>query len=459
MATNNIEKVLRVGVIYNGKILDEEIFRKPETIYIGDSSKSHFVIPTSSLPSKFPIFYFRSGKYELVIIEKMTGKVFLKGKVIDIDEVVKKGMLKKRGNAYILPLSQDARGKVVVGSAVVLFQFITPPPRPPKLKLPRSIKGSWTGNLNWPFVGILLACYVLGSGVIAYMWTFPPPAPVTLETMDKRFAKMIAPKIEDEKPKEKKEIDDPNAKGDKVAKKKSEESEAVEEKKVAKKSDVPRDAATRQKEEAMRVSEMKKKVAGVGLLKLIGTVGEGNSGAGIISDVLGEGGKDRDIDSALSGVKQIGIATDSGQRSRKGEAGATETAKIDDLKVAKSSGNVAVGGMKEKAVTATTKIGAPEIEGSKADQASISKVVKSNGTAIQRCYEKALKANPQLKGKISVTWMINEQGRVQMVEINEDTMGEASVSACIKSVIMRWRFPPPEAPASVTFPFAFIPGN
>jgi len=44
------DKVLRVGVIYNGKIIDEQVFRKPETIYIGDTAKAHFVIPSSALP-------------------------------------------------------------------------------------------------------------------------------------------------------------------------------------------------------------------------------------------------------------------------------------------------------------------------------------------------------------------------------------------------------------------------
>lgn len=449
-----VEKVLRVGVIYNGKIIDEQVFRKPETIYIGDTSKAHFVIPSSALPSRFPIFYYKSGKYELVIMENMSGKVFLKGKVVDIEEVIKKGMLKKRGNAYILPLSTDARGKVIVGSAIVLFQFITPPPKPPKLKLPRSIRGSWTQMIDWPLASILGTVFVIGYAFLFYLWGLPDPAPKTFDQLDNRFAKMIAPEVEDvkeEKPTEEKKVEE--GEGPSAAEK-EEVAEAVE---APKKKKGPRDAETRAQEEAMRVAEMKKKVAGVGLLKLIGSAG-GDGAAGIISDVMGEGGKDRDIDSALSGVKQIGIATDAGQRSRKGDAGATETAKIDDLKVANTSGNVKVSGMKEKAVTGSTKIGAPEVEGS-LDQSGITKVVKQNSAAIQRCYEKALKTNPQLKGKIAVTWMINENGRAEMVEISEDTMKDAGVSSCIKGVVSRWRFQKPEAPASVTFPFVFSPAN
>ena len=195
--TNSGNKVLRVGVIHNGKILDEQIFRKPETVFVGDSEKSHFVVPSSSLPSRFPIFYFKSGRYELVVMENMTGKVFLKGKVIEIEEVVKKGMLKKRGNAYILPLSQDSRGKVMVGSAIVLFQFITPPPKAPKLKLPRSIRGSWTQRVDWPFTSIQSILAIIGIIFFGfYIPTVPPPDPKDLSDIPNRFAKLIAPDIE-----------------------------------------------------------------------------------------------------------------------------------------------------------------------------------------------------------------------------------------------------------------------
>lgn len=450
------DKVLRVGVIYNGKIIDEQVFRKPETIYIGDTAKAHFVIPSSSLPNRFPIFYYRSGKYELVVMENMTGKVSLKGKVIDIEEVVKKGMLKKRGNAYILPLSTDARGKIVVGSAIVLFQFITPPPKPPKLRLPRSIRGSWVQMIDWPLAAIQGSIFIVGYAFIFWMYGLPDPAPKTLEQIDNRFARLIAD-VDQMKDKEKPVDEMPTTdEGATKTAKKEEKSDAGAEDTVKKKKG-PRDAATRAQEEAMRLSEMKKKVAGLGLMKMLGSA-EGDSSFGIVSDVLGEGGKDRDIDSALSGVKQIGVASDAGQRSRKGDAGATETAKIGDLKVADTSGNVKVGGVKEKEITGSTKVGTPEIEGT-LDRGAINKIVKQNSPAIQRCYLNALKANPQLKGRIEVTWMINADGRAESVQITEDTVKDGSVTSCIKSVVSRWRFPKPEDPGIVAFPFIFTPAE
>ena len=297
-----------------------------------------------------------------------------------------------------------------------------------------------------------------------YLMNVPKPEPTELVDVPNRFAKLIAPEIEDVKeemaeekeiedktPKEEKEVD-PNAQATAAkAKKAAEEKQEAAPKKAPEK---PRDASTIQREESIRVAEMQKKVAGKGLLKMIGSVGEGGTG-GFITDVLGDGGKDRDIDTALSGVKQIGVATSSSQRSRKGDAGAVETAKIDDLKVEQSGGAVAVKGRAEKAVVGKATVGKTEVDGA-VDSASVSKTIRGSSAAVKRCYDKALLVNPTLKGKISVTILINEKGRVESVEISEDTVKDAEVAKCIKGVVSRLRFPKPDGgPASVTFPFVF----
>ena len=457
------DKVLRIGVVQSGRILDEQIFRKAETVFIGDSEKAHFVVPSSFLSGKFPMFTCRSGRYELLLTSKMTGKIILNGEAREIEDLIKNGNLKRRGDDYVLPLSSDYSGKIFIGNAILLFQFIVPSPKPPILRLPKSIRGSWTQHFDWPFVSIELAIMVLGYFFFAvYLMNVPKPEPVELTDVPNRFAKLIAPEletkdeaieekeIEDKTPKEEKEVD-PNAQTTATKVKKVAEKQEAAPKKAPEK---PRDASTIQREESIRVAEMQKKVAGKGLLKMIGSVGEGGTG-GFITDVLGDGGKDRDIDTALSGVKQIGVATSSSQRSRKGDAGAVETAKIDDLKVEQSVGAVAVKGRAEKAVVGKTTVGKAEVDGA-VDSASVSKTIRGSSAAVKRCYDKALLVNPTLKGKISVTIIINEKGRVDSVEISEDTVKDAEVAKCIKGVVSRLRFPKPDGgPASVTFPFVF----
>jgi outer membrane biosynthesis protein TonB len=453
------DKVLRVGVIQGGRILDEQVFRNAETVFVGDSEKAHFVVPSSFLSGKFPMFSYSSGRYELLLTAKMTGKIFRNGEAREVEDLIKNGNLKRHGDEYALSLSPDFCGKIFIGNAIVLFQFVVPSPKPPMLKLPKSIKGSWTQRLDWPFVSIELVIMIFGYFFFAiYLMNVPKPEPVDLTDVPNRFAKLIAPEletkddvveekeIEDKTPKEEKEVD-PNAQATSTKTAKKQEA-------APKKAEKPRDASTIQREESIRTAEMQKKVAGKGLLRMIGSVGEGGTG-GFISDVLGDGGKDRDIDSALAGVKQIGVATSSSQRSRKGDAGAVETAKIDDLKVERSEGAVAVKGRAEKAVVGKATVGKTEVDGA-VDSASVSKTIRGSSAAVKRCYDKALLVNPTLKGKISVTILINEKGRVESVEISEDTVKDAEVVKCIKGVVSRLRFPKPDGgPASVTFPFVF----
>ena len=453
MPSVNSGKVLRVGVIQNGRILYDRIFKTPRTVFIGDSARVHFVVFSPLVGSRFPLFSFNSGCYELNLTDKMGGKIFISGENRDVSDLIKLGLNKKGGN-YVYPISSDCYGKIFIENTIILFQFVVPVPEPPKLRLPKSVKGSWTHHFDWNFVAIQAAVMVFGYFFFAvYIQSLPKPAPMEFVDIPNRFAKLIAPQIDMENIAEDKEVKDLNgdADGNAVASRaKKEESNTG----GAKKSGKPRDASTIQREESARIAEIQSKVAGRGLLKMIGSLGSGGTG-GFINDVLGDGGKGQDIDAALSGVKSIGIAQNSSQRSRKGEAGAVETAKIGDLKVEKSEGSVAVKSREEKTVVSKAAVGKTEIDGA-VDSASVAKTIRASSSAVKRCYDKALLLNPTLKGKVSVTILINERGRVESIEISEDTVKDAEVTKCIKGVIKGLRFPKPEGGmASVTFPFVF----
>ncbi|MGB9600966.1 MAG: TonB family protein, partial [Myxococcota bacterium] len=98
----------------------------------------------------------------------------------------------------------------------------------------------------------------------------------------------------------------------------------------------------------------------------------------------------------------------------------------------------------------------PEVDG-KMDQAKINAIIKSKQKALQDCYERELRKNPNLSGKIVVRFTIGEDGKVADVRIESDTMGNAEVSDCILSRIRRWIFPKPdEGSVTVSVPFVFV---
>ena len=89
-------------------------------------------------------------------------------------------------------------------------------------------------------------------------------------------------------------------------------------------------------------------------------------------------------------------------------------------------------------------------------EAVAEKTITNRIADIKRCYDNVKKNNPSLKGKIVVSILINKKGRVSNINILEDTLKNAEVAKCIKSIIGRLSFPEPEGSSeSVTFPFMF----
>ena len=97
----------------------------------------------------------------------------------------------------------------------------------------------------------------------------------------------------------------------------------------------------------------------------------------------------------------------------------------------------------------------PSVDG-ELDPSVVSKEVKRRLGAIKACYERALKRNPSLSGKVVVFWTITEAGTVSGLDIEQDTLGDPEVSNCIKALVKGWRFPRPSGGSvDVSFPFLF----
>ena len=78
---------------------------------------------------------------------------------------------------------------------------------------------------------------------------------------------------------------------------------------------------------------------------------------------------------------------------------------------------------------------------------------------INRCYESALRYEPELAGKVKVRFAVVRKGYVQTVKVVENTTGHEGVSRCVTRVVKAIRFPSRRSgkPLSFTFPFVFAP--
>jgi pSer/pThr/pTyr-binding forkhead associated (FHA) protein len=86
----------------------------------------------------------------------------------------------------------------------------------------------------------------------------------------------------------------------------------------------------------------------------------------------------------------------------------------------------------------------------------IQRVIDRNIGQIQVCYERALRKNPSIHGKVQLEWIIKTNGRVGVVKTARSTLASAAAVSCMSKAVKRWRFPKPRGgTVIVNYPFIF----
>ena len=430
--------MLRVGLIESGKIVQDRLLQKRDHVTIGTDPKNTFVLPAAPLPPSFPIFEHKNGQYHLVFTEQMQGKVRLDSSDVDFATLRSQELAKKRGSLYVLPLNETSKGKISLGEITLLFQFVSPPPQPVKTELPPLAKGSLWQSVDHLFFLILLGSLAVHFSGATYLALLPnvEEAELSLDQLPDRFARVILPPKAAEPPRPK---TPPEA-----------------EKKEAKKEE---NVKIRKGSDSARRAEVQQRVASKGLLKILGSTGAGGGGA--FADVLGPSTGTGEIASALAGASGVGVATadalGQGGSRKGGKAGAV--AGIGEVGTS-GGGNVNLGSKGDARVSGQVKDSTPDVESSDVDREALARYVRQRLKAMQGCYERELKRNPSLKGKIVVRFSILPSGRSGDIDFEQNTLGDEAVTSCIRSVIRGWIFPfKPSDAVSVAYPFVFSPAS
>jgi len=443
MASIPSSRILRVGVIQGGKIIEERHLKRREGVTIGQDAKNTIVVPTSQLPATFGVFEHNGAGYSLVFTAAMDGRVRMGTTDLDFASLRMQGLAQQRGDHWVLPLSDDARGKISLGEITLFFQLMSPPPESAKVVLPPMVKGSFLASMDRFFLAVLGISLLLHFSGATCIVLQPPPVEreLTLDELPDRFARVLIPQqIEPPKPVETAQTGD-------------EENKDADEKK----SDAGEKKADRPAPGPQNRAELEKKVASKGLLKILGSSG-GMGGA--LEDVLGSGTGAGDIEAALAGAGGVGVATADaiGAGGPRG-GGSGEAASIGELGTS-GGGDVKLASKKDATVSGRVRDAAPEVDSADVDRDALARYVKARIKAIQSCYEKELKRNPTLKGKVVVRFTITPSGRANDVEIEENSVGNEAVASCIRTYIRGWVFPfKPSDDVSVAYPFVFSPAS
>ena len=294
-------KILRACVVQSGKVIEEQRLRRRESLSVGYGPRNTFVIADNSLPKTHQLFVVKGSQYELVLTEGMRGRLSVANQPVDFATLKSQGVLKKKGDFYSLELSDQHRGKVVIGEVTIIFQFVVPPPAPKRPQLPAAARGNIWQRIDWPYTAALLAAFVVEAPIIAYFQVAPRPTKLSLEDVDDRWADLIVPDLKKEEKKEPKD----EAKGEGGERKQEKKDE----------DDKPKDEAGKAKVAAARKAKIQQTIAGKGMLAILGTTGIG-AASGAVADVFGDGGVGGDLDAAFDGITGVGLATGSTRTTR-----------------------------------------------------------------------------------------------------------------------------------------------
>lgn len=437
-------KLLRVALIQGSKITEDRTLKKRATVSVGQNATNTIVVPVSNLPPSFTLFEAVNEQYSLIFTSAMEGKISVSGQEISLAEAISRGIAKQRKDAYVIPLTDASKGRVVLGEVSLLFQFVAPPPEAPKPELPGEVRGSIFKQIDQFFFMVLAASLFIHFSGATFIACQPVPEEreLTLDELPDRFVKAMMP-VEVKPPPVQETADT----GDQKKDEKKEDKKEVAEKKGEK----PPSNPSEQK------AALQAKVAKSGLLKVIGSA---SGGAGAFEDVLGGSSGVGDVASALSGASGVGVAT-ADSLAAGGPKGGTagSAAGIGNLGTA-GGGNVALAEKGTATVRGGVQMQAPEVDSSDVDREKLAAYVRARKGAIQQCYEKELKRNPSLKGKVVVRFSITPAGRTSDIDIEENTLGNEAVASCIKTTIRGWVFPfKPESEVPVAYPFVFAPAS
>jgi hypothetical protein len=86
----------------------------------------------------------------------------------------------------------------------------------------------------------------------------------------------------------------------------------------------------------------------------------------------------------------------------------------------------------------------------------IGRHIRDRQRQVLACYERELQKDPNLEGKLAVSFVIDGAGNVTEVTVLEDTLGQPEVARCAAAKIRGWRFPAPDGGGQVIVNYPWI---
>jgi hypothetical protein len=437
-------KVLRIGVVQGGRVMEERIIKQRVHVTIGPNEKNLFVVGGANVPSSFRLFELVGTDYHLNFLDGMTGRIALSTGISDL--AVLRGQARRTPQgAYQVRLTEDSRGKVVVGDVSFLFQFVAPPPVQPKPQLPVAVLRG-TSGIDWNTTMIAAVSFLvhfLALGAVYSDWLDPViDDEVSVASLIDSLKALPPPPPVEEKPEET---------PDDQKKEETKEVAAPQKTTAGPKAPAPGQPMSGEQKAALSndLAQLQFET-----LAALGAAGPATAGVLSRSDVATSA-----LDAAAASASGVGAGADplglgkgGGGPLRPGETGGglgglAQTGRTGDTGAGKGT---AVAGPKGNA-----SVGGTSTAGGTISDAA--KVVAGMRATFRQCYQKGLDQNPDASGSIRLSIKVGPGGEVSSVTATPSGNLPPAVVACVQARAQRARFSPPEGGAAVVqVPVTFV---
>lgn len=441
-------KVLRVGLVMGGKVIEERVIKDRGHVTIGPSEKSTFVTPGKNVPSNFRLFELVGNFYVLNFLDNMTGKLAQESGVTDLAELKHDAKKSTVANVTVfqVPLTDDARGKVVVGDTTFLFQFVAAPAAPAKVQMPVAAQAGFGHSIDWSTTTIAAFSFLLHFGLVGTIYSDWLDPPVSDEfdvaaLLDTIKSLPAPPPIEE--PKDNAEAQAPTQAQAEAPKTPTPAAKAESGGKVS----------------DQRAAQISNELAQLDL-QMLGTLNNmGNATQGVLErgdvpmGLFDNAASSSAGASALGGMAGLALG-DSGGAVRPGAAG-NSLANIGDTQAAAATAASASGATKAvKGPTGSAQVGGAAVTGNVANAQS---VVAGMGAGFRRCYNRGLQTDPTMKGSVRITARIGPNGEVLSASPSGGGGLSGDVIGCVVARVQSASFAPPDGGgATIVIPVSFV---
>lgn len=440
--------VWKVRVFREGKLAGEGRLSPSRGGTVGREKNSSVLSPAVDSPIRLK----RGFRNRLILSGRQDALkgIVADGNFIDRTTLIQLGVLKKKKETETLSIPFSGYLKVSLGACEILISEERGPLKALQAEeevvaspLPlRFRRMPFSGDFG--FLAVLVLSVAVYSLVHLEILRLPPPKIDVKRDIPRRFTRFIyePPVIE------RREVAPPKTAERAEEEKKKEEAKEKPAKKEEKKPAEKVERVARKEVTPAQREKIRERIARKGILGIL--TGRGKAGYRFGEDVLSLAEEAKKIDVTIAGARKVAkgaeeielVRSDIGEIEEK--AGVTGTKKLTRQVVKTETGAEMEisGGIEDKSRSAQV----------------IQSVISSYIGGVRYVYNRELKDNPTLAGKVTVAFTIEPDGSVSKVEIVSSTLNWPPLEEKLVRRISHWRFPPSRSGAvRVVFPFLFFP--